>query len=381
MVAPILLVLFACQRASEEENSSHIQQSVNVPFSRWCENFSPEKCKVDQAQSIDRLSWQAGVDVFQTFVGSSTRLQLRREDLNRPAVIRLYQTLGASGLLNFLRSLPWETFVVGDGRIVLGNQSDEAVIDVDDLKLIGGREVVFKFSSPRVLSVSGFRLESSSGQYSTPVLAIDFSEPDQLTLVTPHERIVGVPVKFFNKTGLTSKVAFSPSALLKSLFDVILEPEFDWRKNLFVLLGERELASIFNSMRPLLPEGPALQFMSALFQNMSAVTSGGPQGLVLSIQMKNAMSCTMTIGQIPVIGRVNVTTKYAAGFGFSELQRMNDATLAAKIYGVVSPVGLVQRLEVDGEEIRAKVGPFTAPLNFEQVANRNGPRLDAVQCR
>lgn len=48
---------------------------------------------------------------------------------------------------------------------------------------------------------------------------------------------------------------------------------------------------------------------------------------------------------------------------------------------VLSPVGLVQRLEVDGEEIRAKIGSLTAPLNFEQVVNRNGPRLDAVQCR
>ncbi|MEY4066024.1 MAG: hypothetical protein RIR26_2232 [Pseudomonadota bacterium] len=375
------IVLSACSITEPTlPNNSTLSQQNTIPYASWCSHFSAAKCLLKPSDAIGKKEWQAGMDLSQLMLASSSRIALKRSDLSRPAVIQLYKTVGASGLLSFLQSLPWEGFVMENGQLVLDHERDNAVIEVDDLKMVGARRMTFKFIGPRVMGITGLRLLSQDEAYSTDVRAIDFSEPDALGIVTSNEKITGVPVRFFNKEGLVQQVAISTPPILKSLFDLLLAPDFDWRTNLFIFLRSSDLKQMFEASKGILPEGASLQFLNALVENISAVTVGGPQGAVLSVQMQKPLSCKMTLGRVPILGQVSFITKYAAGFGMSNLDWFQNQTIAAKVYGVASPVGLVNRIEVDETEVRAKVGPFTAPLNFKKFTDGSGPRMEAVVC-
>lgn len=375
----------SCGKAVPREESSQIQAIYDLPsvdFKTWCAEFALQGCNVLPDERIPEDQWQAGVDVFAELMESLTTIKLSRADFDRKTVQNLFSTFGANSTLSFVSKIPWHTLAKEDNALVLKNNAANAVATFNGLRLIGAQTVYAKFVGKQLISVRGLQITDSAGGQLQQVTFLDLSRPSRITIVTNKERIADVPVQFFQVPGFQQPPTLTPSTGFNAIADVVLEPGFDWRNNLHILLKGRNIRNIYSTISGFIPEGPADATTRKIIENTDTLMLGGASSnILLSMRLVKPLKCKTKITNVPVLGSVNFDIDFAAGFGLSDLVRVKSDGVKTNMYGVTTSIGRVEHLEVDSKQLNMKVGMVTVPIEFKPAApNGRGPRVDSVEC-
>ncbi|MBM3383163.1 MAG: hypothetical protein FJY29_12100 [Betaproteobacteria bacterium] len=376
--------IVSCRQSPESETDLRAIDALPVAsFENWCGAYKLQNCSVQPDDRIPADQWQAGVDVFAELMESLTTIKLSRADFDRKTVQDLFSTFGANSTLSFVSKIPWQMLAKEDNTLVLRNSASNAVATFNSLRLIGAQTVYAKFVDKQLISIRGLQITDSVGGQLRTVTHIDLSRPSRLTLVTDRERITDIPVQFFQVPGFQQPPTLTPSAAFNSIANVVLEPGFDWRKNLHILLNGRNLRNIYARIQSFIPEGSADETTRKIIENTTTFMVGGASSdILISMQMSKPLKCTTKISNIPVLGNVNFDIDFLAGFGLSDLVRVKSDGVKTSMYGVTTSIGRVENIEVDAKQMRMKIGMITVPIDFKPSApGSGGPRIDAVLCR
>jgi len=377
-------LLVSC--SSEQQVDSEINAIAQLPaldFATWCKEFALQNCQVRPDDRVPADQWQAGVDVFSELMKSLTSISLTRADFDRKTVQELFSTFGANSLLSFISKIPWQKIEKDNESLVLLNSAANAVAVFNGLRLIGSQKVVAKFVGPQLVSISGLSLADARGGHLSAVRFLDLSKPSRMTIITDTERFENIPVQFFQVPGFQQPPTLTPSAAFNSIANVVLEPGFDWRKNLSILLKGNNLNAIYNRISKFIPEGPADETTRQVIANTDIFMVGGvSSNILLSMQMRKPLKCTAKVRNIPILGSINFDINFLKGFGLSDLQRIKADGVKTKVYGVSTSIGTIESIEVDAKQLRLRVGAFTIPIDFvpTQPGGR-GPAVDHVACQ
>jgi hypothetical protein len=375
--------LVSCgKHESVQSDMSSLANLEAVDFATWCKDFALQKCDVRPDDRIPADQWQAGVDVFSELMKSGTTISLTRADFDRKTVQDLFSTFGANSLLSFISKIPWQKLEKSDETLVLSNSTANAVAIFNGLRLIGSTKVVAKFVGPQIVSISGLSLADSVGGHLSAVRFLDLSKPSRITIATDYERFENIPVQFFQVPGFQQPPTLTPSAAFNAIANVVLEPGFDWRKNLNIFLKGTNLNNIYNRISQFVPEGPADETTRQVIGNTDLFMVGGvSSNILLSIQMKKPLKCTAKVRNIPILGSIDFDINFLKGFGLSDLQRIKADGVKTRVYGISTSIGTIDNIEVDAKQLRLRVGAFTIPIDFvpAQPGGR-GPAVDSVKC-
>ncbi|NBX18382.1 MAG: hypothetical protein EBR09_13560 [Proteobacteria bacterium] len=354
----------------------------SVDFPTWCRDFALQNCNVQPDDRVPADQWQAGVDVFAELMKSNTTISLTRADFDRKTVQDLFSTFGANSLLSFISKIPWQKLEKSDDALVLSNASANAVAIFNGLRLIGSARVVAKFTGPQLVSISGLSVADSRGGQVSAVRFLDLSKPSRISIATDYEKFENIPVQFFQVPGFQQPPALTPSAAFNAIANVVLEPGFDWRKNLNIFLKGTNLNNIYNRISKFIPEGPADDTTRQVIGNTDVFMVGGvSSNILLSIQMKKALKCTAKVRNIPILGSLDFDINFLKGFGLSDLQRIKADGVKTRVYGISTSIGNIDNIEVDSKQLRMRVGAFTIPIDFVPAqGNGRGPAVDGVKC-
>ncbi|MFZ9518858.1 MAG: hypothetical protein ACO3A4_00105 [Silvanigrellaceae bacterium] len=369
-----------------EKSESEIQtlgSAVAIDFPAWCAEFGLQNCNVKPDDRVPADQWQAGVDVFDELMKSLTTISLTRADFDRKTVQQLFSTFGANSLLSFISKIPWQKLEKDDASLVLTNNAANAVAIFNGLRLIGAQKVVAKFVGKQLVSISGLSIADSAGGNLSPVKFLDLSRPSRITIVTEAERIVDIPIQFFQVPGFQQPPALTPSAAFTAIANVVLEPGFDWRKNLSVFLKGNNLNNIYNRIREFVPEGPGDETTRQVIANTDTLMVGGASSnILLSMQMRSPLKCTVKVRNIPILGTIDFDINFLRGFGLSDVQRFKADGVKTNVYGITTSIGTIQYVEVDAQQLRLRVGAITVPIDFKPAApGGKGPAVDNVVCK
>lgn len=354
-----------------------------IDFSTWCSSFGLQRCDALPDNKVPVDQWQAGVDVFKELMDSLTSISLTRSDFDRSTVQDLFSTFGADSLLSFISKINWEKIVKEDSALVLENSTDNAVAIINGLQLIGTRRVVAKFAGPQLVSISGLSMADALGNKLAPVKYLDLSKPSRITIVTDTQRFVDIPIQFFQVADVKPPTTLTPTAVFKAIANVVLEPGFDWRHNLSVFFDGGNLNNIYNRVKGYIPAGAADQTTRQVVANTQVFMVGGAtSNILLSMQMRSPLTCKAAVRNIPILGTINFDINFKAGFGLSDVKRINEDSVKTNVYGVTTSVGKVDYIEVDVNQLRMKVGAFTIPIDFSSLQpGTRGPTIENVECR
>ena len=368
---------------TQESRVQTLMDLPNVDFVTWCREYNLQGCDVEPDDRIPVDQWQAGVDVFAELMESLTTIKLTRADFDRKTVQKLFSTFGANSTLSFVSKIPWHTLEKDDNELVLKNSIGNAVASFNGLQLIGSQTVFARFVGKQLISVRGLQLADSSGGHISQVTFLDLSRPSRITIVTSREKILDVPVQFFQVPGFQQPPTLTPSAAFNAIADVVLEPGFDWRNNLHILLKGRNLRKIYATVSSFIPEGPADETTRTIIENIDTFMVGGASSnILLSIQMIKAIKCKTKITNVPILGNINFDIDFAPGFGMSDLVRLKSDGVKTNMYGVSTSIGRVDHVEVDAKQINMKVGMVTVPIEFKpSTPAGRGPRVEDVVCQ
>ena len=371
---------------TKEKTNSDLQtlaSSVDIDFKSWCAEFSLQNCNVQPDDRIPSDQWQAGVDVFDELMQSLTSISLTRTDFDRKTVQQLFSTFGANSLLSFISKIPWQKLEKDDESLVLTNDAANAVAIFNGLRLIGAQKVVAKFVGKQVVSISGLSIADARGGNLSPVKFLDLSRPSRITIVTEAERIVDIPIQFFQVPGFQQPPTLTPSAAFTAIANVVLEPGFDWRRNLSILLKGKNLNNIYNRIKAFIPEGPADETTRQVIANTDTFMVGGEStNILLSMQMRNPLKCTLKVRNIPILGSIDFDINFMRGFGLSDVQRVKADGVKTNVYGISTSIGTIQYVEVDASQLKLRVGAVTVPIDFKPAApGGRGPAVDNVVCQ
>lgn len=375
--------LVSCGTGVDTSSSTQSISNLNsVSFDQWCADFSLQNCNVRPDDRIPADQWQAGVDVFSELMASLTSISLTRADFDRKTVQDLFSTFGANSVLSFISKIPWQKLEKSDNALVLLNSSSNAVANFNGLRLIGSQKVVAKFVGKQIVSISGLSMADSLGGHLSTVKYLDLSKPSRITIATDYDRYEDIPVQFFQVPGFKQPPTLTPSAAFTAIANVVLEPGFDWRHNLSILLKGGNLNNIYNRIKEFIPEGPADDTTRQVIANTDLFMVGGvSSNILLSMQMRKPLKCTAKVRNIPILGSVNFDINFLKGFGLSDLQRIKADGVKTKVYGVSTSIGTIESIEVDAKQMRLRLGAFTIPIDFvpAQPGGR-GPAVDDVRC-
>jgi hypothetical protein len=314
---------------------------------------------------------------------SLTTIKLSRSDFDRKTVQELFSTFGANSTLSFVSKIPWQLLAKEDNALVLKNAASNAVASFNGLRLIGAQTVYAKFVGKQVIAIRGLQITDSLGAQLKTVTHLDLSRPSRITLVTDTERITDIPVQFFQVPGFQQPPTLTPSTAFTAIANVVLEPGFDWRNNLHILLKGRNLRNIYARIKSYIPAGPADETTRMIIESTDTLMVGGASSnILLSMQMNKPLKCTTKISNVPILGNVNFDIDFLAGFGLSNLARVKADGVKTNMYGVSTSIGKVESIEVDAKQMNMKVGMVTVPIEFKPSApGGGGPRIDNVFCR
>lgn len=380
----VSLVMVSCRQSIESDSDLQAIDSLpSTSFSSWCDQYKLQNCSVQPDNRIPADQWQAGVDVFAELMESLTTIKLSRTDFDRKTVQELFSTFGANSTLSFVSKIPWQLLAKEDNTLVLKNNASNAVATFNGLRLIGAQTVYAKFVGKQIISIRGLQITDSLGGQLRTVTHIDLSRPSRITLVTDCERIIDIPVQFFQVPGFQQPPTLTPSTAFTAIANVVLEPGFDWRNNLHILLRGRNLRNIYARIQSFIPKGPADETTRKIIESTDTLMVGGASSnILLSMQMNKALKCTTKISNIPVLGNVNFDIDFLAGFGLSNLVRVKADGVKTNMYGVSTSIGKVENIEVDAKQMSMKIGMVTVPIEFKPAApGGRGPRIDNVSCR
>jgi hypothetical protein len=377
-------VMVSCRQSPEMD--SDIQALDSLPaqsFTAWCGQYKLQNCSVQPDNRIPADQWQAGVDVFAELMESLTTIKLSRSDFDRKTVQELFSTFGANSTLSFVSKIPWQLLAKEDNALVLKNAASNAVASFNGLRLIGAQTVYAKFVGKQVIAIRGLQITDSLGAQLKTVTHLDLSRPSRITLVTDTERITDIPVQFFQVPGFQQPPTLTPSTAFTAIANVVLEPGFDWRNNLHILLKGRNLRNIYARIKSYIPAGPADETTRMIIESTDTLMVGGASSnILLSMQMNKPLKCTTKISNVPILGNVNFDIDFLAGFGLSNLARVKADGVKTNMYGVSTSIGKVESIEVDAKQMNMKVGMVTVPIEFKPSApGGGGPRIDNVFCR
>jgi hypothetical protein len=370
-------------RENVQSDVSSLAGLESVDFATWCRDFALQNCSVRPDDRVPADQWQAGVDVFSELMKSGTTISLTRADFDRKTVQELFSTFGANSLLSFISKIPWQKLEKANETLVLSNSSANAVAIFNGLRLIGSTRVVAKFVGPQLVSISGLSIADSRGGQLAAVRFLDLSKPSRITIATDYEKFENIPVQFFQVPGLQQPSTLTPSAAFTAIANVVLEPGFDWRKNLNIFLKGNNLNSIYNRIAQFVPKGPSDETTRQVIGNTDVFMVGGASSnILLSIQMKKPLKCTAKVRNIPILGSIDFDIDFLKGFGLSDLQRIKADGVKTRVYGISTSIGTIDNIEVDAKQLRLRVGAFTIPIDFvpSQPSGR-GPAVDSVKCQ
>ncbi|MEY4066086.1 MAG: hypothetical protein RIR26_2294, partial [Pseudomonadota bacterium] len=368
---------------SAQTRTLSLHESTTLDFKTWCEAYQLKNCSVEADDSIPTDQWRAGVDVFAELMDSLTGIQLTRADFDRKTVQELFSTFGASSTLSFVSKIPWNILRKEDDALVLENSMDNAVAIFNGLRLIGKKKVVAHFVGKQLISISGLQIADALGGNLEDVVRLDLSQPSRMTLQTSQTRIEGIPVQFFQVPGFQQPPTLTPSAAFTAIANVVLEPGFDWKRNLQIMLKGSNLRNIYSIISPFIPQGPADETTRKIVENTDTLMVGGASSnILLSMQMRNPLKCTLNIQNVPVLGSVDFEINFLAGFGLADLHRVKTDGVRTNVYGVSTSIGRIEFVDVDSKQLSLKIGVVTVPIEFKPSApSGRGPRLDNVQCQ
>lgn len=361
-------------------------QTLDIPsvsFKSWCADYNLQNCDVAADNGIPVDQWQAGVDVFDDIMESLTTIRLTRADFDRKTVQDLFSTFGANSTLSFVSKIPWDTLAKEDASLVLRNKTNDAVAIFNGLRLIGSSVVTARFIGPQLVGIKGLKLADSIGGQLSTVHHLDLSKPSRITIVTDRERVTDIPVQFFQVPGYKQPPTLTPSSGFTAIANVVLEPGFDWRNNLHILLKGNSLRDVYSRIARFIPEGPADETTKKVIENTNTLMVGGASSnILLSMQMGKPLKCTLKVSRVPVLGSVNFDIDFLAGFGLSDLKRVKNDGVRTNVYGVTTSLGRVESIEVDSKQLSLKLGVLTIPIEFKPSGpNARGPQIDDVVCR
>ena len=375
--------MVSCGKASAPE--SDLQAMFDLPavdFKTWCGEYKLQSCGVQPDEGIPADQWQAGVDVFAELMESLTTIKLSRADFDRKTVQNLFSIFGANSTLSFVSKIPWQNLAKDDNALVLRNSSANAVANFNGLRLIGSQSVVAKFVGKQIISIRGLQIADALGGQLSSVTFLDLSRPSRITIVTNNERITDIPVQFFQVPGFQQPPTLTPSAAFNAIANVVLEPGFDWRNNLHILLKGRNIRNIYSRISSFVPAGPADETTRKIIERTDTFMVGGASSnILLSMQMNKPLKCTTKIANVPILGSVSFDIDFMAGFGLSNLVRVKADGVKTNMYGVSTSIGKVESIEVDAQQLNMKVGMVTVPIEFKSPApGGRGPRVEEVIC-
>lgn len=370
----------ACQLPNDEAN---IHAAVaDAPFSSVCSTLKLAKCTAKPTDlSIKQNEWEAGLDIFREVLASPSRINLSRIDLERPAVKHLFATFGASGLMAFVNRVPWQALKTDLGSVVLENSQVTQSLEVNGLKLIAAQKVVLQPVDKRSFKVSGLSIAGASGAAQTVAL-IDLSPTGALHIVTNTQRITNFPISFFSVDNLVQPANLNASTVFTAISNVVLDAGFNWRKNANLVITNANIAKINGVAKNAFPAGGS--FSSALdgvLPQAKNIIFGGSGDMVLTASLKAPLACSMSFANVPVLGSLNIGLNFGIGFGLNKLTRLSSGAVKGTIYGITTDIGVIQHIEIKGEELKIQVGAFTIPLSLKAQAQGRGASLKSVTCR
>lgn len=368
---------------STESDVDAIGARPSISYSKWCAKFALQKCDLIADNSTPLENWRAGVDVFSEVLNSLTSISLSRADFDRATVQQLFSTFGANSLLTFISKIPWQKLEKVDNTIVLVNAANNAVAIFNGLRLIGSQKVVAKFVDKQLVSMSGLSIADSKGGNLSRVLQIDLSKPARMSIVTDKERIEDIPLQFFQVGHVQPPPNLTPATAFKAIADVVLEPNFDWRRNFSIMLKGSSLSNIYNRVRQFIPQGAADDTTRQVVANTDMFMVGGASSnILLSVQMKNPLKCTAKVANVPLLGSIDFDIDFLRGFGLSDVKRIQADGVSTKVYGISTSLGSITNVEVDSKQLRLKVGALTLPIDFSSLKQSGrGPSVQGVKCQ
>ncbi|MEY3902221.1 MAG: hypothetical protein RL189_1527 [Pseudomonadota bacterium] len=376
--------LISCGIQDETDSESQTLSNLSVvDFATWCKNFSLQNCNVQPDDRIPADQWQAGVDVFGEVMNSITTISLTRADFDRKTVQDLFSAFGANSVLSFVSKIPWQKVAKEDTSLILSNSVANAAATFNGLRLIGSQRVVAKFAGKQIVSISGLSMADALGGQLSTVKFLDLSKPSRITIVTDKHRVENIPVQFFQVRGSQQPPVLTPSAAFNAIANVVLEPGFDWRRNLSIFLNGTNTKNIYKRIEGYIPKGPADDTTWQVVANTDMFMVGGASSnILLSMQMRSPLKCTAKVRNIPILGSINFDINFLKGFGLSDLQRIKADGVKTKVYGVSTSIGNIEHIEVDSKQLRLRVGTFTIPIDFvPSQPNGRGPAVDDVVCQ
>jgi hypothetical protein len=357
-----------------------------VAFSAFCPSMQLSKCGVKPSDAeVTQADWDFGVLVFKELLDSPSHISLERGEFDRPSVRKFFEIVGASPLLEFVNRVPWSSLANGADSLVLTNQGASQYLDFNGLRLTAMQKATIKLLPNGTFGVSG--IVFSSNNDSNPanrhnIVNIDLRRAGAMQITTDKVKITDFPVAFFSMGGLIHEAAPSPSDFFNALANMILDPNFDWRTNFNVILNNGNMRHILDGSRILDGQDSAFSAtIRQIVQNAKYAIIGGTGDMVLAISGSAPLKCVMSFTQVPVLGNVNVGLDFASGFGLSGLKRLPSGNVQLSVYGIKTDIGTVTSGEINGEELRLKVGPLTLPISWKEQASGRGASLTKITCQ
>ena len=98
-----------------------------IEFERFCRNAALQQCDFRAAQIPSLKAWNTGLNIFGTLMETPSRIHLSREQFARNSVEELIKITGATGIAEFVESLPWEDLYINDQEIFLVNSKPASI--------------------------------------------------------------------------------------------------------------------------------------------------------------------------------------------------------------------------------------------------------------
>ena len=354
-----------------------------IEFERFCRGAGLRQCHFKSTQTPSLNAWNTGLSIFGTIMQTPSRIHLSREQFTRESVKELIELTGATGIAEFVESLPWEDLYINDQEIFLVN-SKAASINVRGLGIEASRYSTIADLSSKTFKTRGLSIKTEL-LGAQRIHKIDMSRPGKVSLLTDRMKITNIPLGFLASREMRrftpSASTFSINRLVNAITEVMFEEGYEWYKIIDIRIESEQIRKLEELTFKDIPTNLFTNAIRLALREAQTFTIGGPTAAPMRIIMERDINCSMYFENIPILGSITATLDFKRKFGIKSAKRSGNI-VTANVEGITTTIGAVKSIVLEGSNLKLKIGRFLIPLNNKpaKAGNSNGIKLTDVKC-
>ena len=362
-------------------DSSSLSADETISFGNWCRDLSLANCSEAEPGGLTEAQWEFGLIATKQLLDSPTKLSFTRDNFDTDEVQDLLAAIGTTSILKIIEDLPWE-ILQKTGSVIEIKSQEARRVELNDLTYQIDPFVSIENSVSGIYQISGLALVFNGEAFA--LTELDMTTPYELTVKLGDQYISEMPAEFL--LGEDELTVPDLGAINIALPALLFSPNFAWQDLGQLDIQQDQIAIVSDALvliKDDLPDPRYLPELQFVLDQANSFVLGGNQTdeRLLFVGLNKAVTCTATIGNIPLVGQINFDLNLEPSIGLRDLRKTRKG-VELRSFGMSTTIGSINRIRIEDSTLTIRIGLINIPIDLgEEPDPGRQPDIERLICQ